>query len=65
MRYYLCKDKIVGLDKAVLNSKKDPSVTSGKLERPFLTVAKEFLDTPLGIDINNLFSNFILAAGLF
>lgn len=65
MRYYSCKDKIIWLDKAALNSKKDPSMTLGKLGQPFLTVAKEFLDIPLEIDINNLFSNFILAADLF
>lgn len=40
-------------------------MTSGKLGRPFLDVAKEFLDTPLGMDLKNFFSNFILSAGLF
>lgn len=56
--------RLVGLDKAALSYKKDPSMTSGKLGRPFLDAAKEFLDAPIGIYINNLLSNFILAAGL-
>lgn len=57
--------RLVGLDKAALSYEKDPSMTSGKLERPFLDAVKEFLDAPIGIDINNLLSNFILAASLF
>lgn len=57
--------RLVGLDKAALNYKKDPRKTLGKLGRPFLDAAKEFLDAPIGIDITNLRPNVILTAGLF